>query len=359
MNSNITAASISYELAVNEYVKLPPIEIVLDEPIRIVGKCVLEGSGHETRLNATGNFPAITMADADEKPSDVLVKSLRITRTNTLGATEAQDESDGIRVWGDRVTVEDVWIDDCWQGVNCASGLDSTSSKLRLNRCSITHADPDEFSSFTGIHLADVDGVIIEGCQPGASYVPWLYPDSGTRNFYGVARVFKFVPVAASTTRTHAAFAGDDASNTFPGPIVQPDVPRVLSVTFGASWDGGSVRVDGTDVFGQPEVEFFSADPGNTVTGEVVFATVTSISKTAVGADSDTASVGIGNEIGIPAIPTEANGVLLVDNTPEDVSVEIDAYSFIPTTNPNGSHVYQLLCNVLEGVTAVYNEPEV
>ena len=56
--------------------------------------------------------------------------------------------------------------------------------------------------------------------------------------------------VAASTTAIHAAVQ-ESAANAFPGPITQPDVPRRLTATFAAGWQGGDITITGRDANGK------------------------------------------------------------------------------------------------------------
>lgn len=109
---------------------------------------------------------------------------------------------------------------------------------------------------------------------------------------FGVAR-------AADTTLVHAAHAGGGA-DVFPGPITSPGAadPRNVTVTFSGGWTAGDISVNGLDHMGNAVSENFGSSPGNTVVGNVVFETVTEISKTMPGAG--TASVGIGDKLGIP-----------------------------------------------------------
>lgn len=100
----------------------------------------------------------------------------------------------------------------------------------------------------------------------------------------------------------HAAVAGT-AANAFPGPISQPDVPRILTASFGATWDGGDITIVGTDTFGKVVTETIADSPAATVPGTQVFATVTSISKQTVGVDADTVTIGVATGAPYYSIP--------------------------------------------------------
>lgn len=162
-----------------------------------------------------------------------------------------------------------------------------------------------------------------------------------------VARLFQVsAPAAASTTAVHAGYAGNNASNTFPGPFTNPVVPRNLTVTFGATWDGGTVNVVGTDQYDVAINENFVPGAGTTVTGTKVFKTATSATKSLVGVDAATASIGTGTKLGVVANLTSAFGILTVDGAAEAVTVDATNDAFTPTTAPNGARVYVLAANL-------------
>lgn len=92
----------------------------LTQPIYVPSGAILEGVGYRTELRCAGDFPAIVFQNqtADTKPERSRVARLRITRTNTAGSpASAQAESDGVVVRGDDLALEDLWIEDCWNGV--------------------------------------------------------------------------------------------------------------------------------------------------------------------------------------------------------------------------------------------------
>lgn len=112
-----------------------------------------------------------------------------------------------------------------------------------------------------------------------------------------VAQVFTIAAPATSVT-VHAAYGGDQPE-AFPGPFTNPDVPRVLSVAFGATWDGGDVEVTGTDQYDNPVTEMFVANPGGATTGTRIFKTVTAATHSMVGVDAETATIDVGNSFGV------------------------------------------------------------
>lgn len=150
-------------------------------------------------------------------------------------------------------------------------------------------------------------------------------------------------PAAADTTGVHAAVQADDA-NAFPGPITNPDVPRNLQVAFAASWDGGDVTIVGTDQFGAAQTETIADSAGSTVAGTKIFATVTSITKETVGATTNTASVGLGDILGVPVKLTGAtSNVLFADGATEAGTFDATEHSVETTTAPDGSTNFLVL----------------
>lgn len=153
-------------------------------------------------------------------------------------------------------------------------------------------------------------------------------------------------PATASTTGVHAGFAGNDASNDFPGPFTNPDVPRNVTVTFAAGWDGGNVNIVGTDQYDQAVNETINSAPGTTAAGAKIFKTVTAATKSAVGAAADTASIGIGDKLGVVANIADAVGIMTVDGIAEAVVIDATYDGFTPTTLPNGARDYVLVANL-------------
>lgn len=152
-------------------------------------------------------------------------------------------------------------------------------------------------------------------------------------------------PDAAGTTDVHAAVQADDA-NAFPGPITAPDVPRTLQVAFAASWDGGDVTVVGTDQFGNAQTETFADVAGTTVAGSKIFKTVTSITKETVGATTNTASVGYGPILGIPAKLSGTSHLLFADGVAEAGTFDATENSVDTATAPDGSAEFVVMVKV-------------
>jgi hypothetical protein len=148
-------------------------------------------------------------------------------------------------------------------------------------------------------------------------------------------------PATKATVNIHAAFAGNDASNDFPGAFANPDVARNLRVTFAGGWDGGNVTVVGVDQFGSAVTEVFVAAAGSAVVGVKVFASVTSATKGAVGAAADAASIGTGDKLGLTGDLVASVGELTKDGVTQAATWDATASGVTPSTNlPNGARVY-------------------
>lgn len=129
--------------------------------------------------------------------------------------------------------------------------------------------------------------------------------------------------------------------------FTNPDLPRSISVAFGASWDGGNLTVAGLDQFGAPVSEVITANPGNTVNGSQVFATVTSATLASSGSGVGTATIGVGLKLGVPFKLTNTSAIVYVDGVNEVASaVSVTFNSITTTTAPNGSHNFQAQVNV-------------
>ena len=97
-----------------------------------------------------------------------------------------------------------------------------------------------------------------------------------------------FPPLIASTL--HAAVAGSDA-NAFPGPFAEPLCAQVVAVVTGATYDGGAVTLVGTDADGNVITEVVTPVINETVETVKAFKTITSATKTTVGASADTVTL--------------------------------------------------------------------
>ncbi len=90
----------------------------------------------------------------------------------------------------------------------------------------------------------------------------------------------------------HAAVQESAAVGSFTA-ITQPDIPRKLSATFAAGWQGGDITITGLDADGKRISEVIADSAGSTVNGTLVFATVFTIEKELVAGTTDTVSIGV------------------------------------------------------------------
>lgn len=175
---------------------------------------------------------------------------------------------------------------------------------------------------------------------------PTPTPDPNPASY---AKVFTvLLPAQADLVSVHAAHAASGIS-PFPSPA-SPDKPRNLQVFMDSGWDGGDVRVDGTDQFDVAVFEVFATGSNVTRVGSKVFKTVTSVTKTLVGTGA-TASVGIGNSLGLAGhlLAGSVDAMLFVNNLAEPGTLDSTYNSFTPTgTLPDGLTSYALIVNVTD-----------
>ena len=181
-----------------------------------------------------------------------------------------------------------------------------------------------------GVSGALIDFLNIDGTAAGWIAIPaggsaWTLQDLGA-------------PAAKQVANIHALFAGNDASNIFPGPFNDPDTSRNLRVTFVAGWDGGDVTVVG-ECRGEPQTEIFAANPGATVVGTEPFEAVTSATKGAVGINPAAACIGDGDSLGLASLPLSALDTLTADGVNE-VGTWGATGTVKPTTAPDGAVVF-------------------
>lgn len=176
-------------------------------------------------------------------------------------------------------------------------------------------------------------------------------------NTFGYTETRKKVSVGSSTAIL-AATNGATATQTVTAGIVQPDVPRVLSVTPTVNNTGGnpmSITVNGVNVEGKPFSEVFIIPVGSTtiVNGIKAFKSVTSV-VIPQQTSGLTITVGTLNKLGINHrlfnqqttvkvfSATAAYGTLTQQGAPTVVSseAEIERNTVSPATTPDGSTFY-------------------
>ncbi len=214
----------------------------------------------------------------------------------------------------------------------------------------VTDADiPDVVD--TAVAAADIPGAV--AAEVGTADIPGAVAAEIEAELAASARAgfreVDGVPAEKTVDAVHADYHGNDAENNFPGAITDPDVYRNISVTFGATWDGGDVTIVGEDQFDNPVTEVITPGAGTTVFGSDIFKVVTGISKELVGDDGEgtnVASVGVGDKLGVITPTLGTFGFVMVDSVPEAVTLFPADSAFEPTTLPNGARVYVLLANL-------------
>jgi len=194
-------------------------------------------------------------------------------------------------------------------------------------------------------------GSIITCTDSGAQYIhdgtgTWDQQLDANSTFQDAADLQDMVteavlaPTADAVAAIHAGFPGNNASNDFPGAFTNPDVPRNLSFTFGAAWDGGNVTPVGTDIDDAPCTEVITAPGGGGVVQSLkIYKTVTSATKGAIGIDAATCSIDSWHMLGLVNPPAVDGGILSVAGLTEAAtwSAAPQAKGFTPTTLPDGA----------------------
>lgn len=168
-------------------------------------------------------------------------------------------------------------------------------------------------------------------------------------------------PAAKSVNSVHAGITADSSEATFGAAetFTAPDVARNLRVVMATDWDGGDVVVHGTDQFGAPQTETFTAGGGVTRVGVKVFKTVHAAFKTLVGAEPVAATIGTGDKVGAgKQLQVDANKVLTLVGTGAIAGTwDLDNSGVTPEAShvPDGAKTFTLTCNVSPVVSAPAN----
>ena len=168
-----------------------------------------------------------------------------------------------------------------------------------------------------------------------------------------VAAMANLGPVLAATT-TGKATQKDLNALSLPATlaaIVQPDVPRNVKLTITDGNSGISVytiTVAGKAPDGTSITEIFTFADGLTPAGSKIFASITSVTISALtGAGAaDTLDLGYGTKLGVP-LPYGSTGLLIVNLSIDGVveassATDTTNNSFIPTTAPNGTKLVKV-----------------
>lgn len=160
------------------------------------------------------------------------------------------------------------------------------------------------------------------------------------------ARLFSVGAVAAKgTTEVHALIDTAAITETTTG-FTNPDVPRNLRVTKAASWDGGTVTINGTNQFDEIISETFPALVAGLEVGTKIFKTVTGSLHSIALDGGNGYSIGTGDLIGLPVRVADTVGLGFVAAVPEAITVDATVHGFTPTTLPAAT-TYLVLANAL------------
>ena len=154
-------------------------------------------------------------------------------------------------------------------------------------------------------------------------------------------------PVAASSIAMVSGWGGGTA-NTYGGVIGQPDVPRCLRYTFSNTWTGGNVTITVTFDGASASYVIVSAPGSNNVDiPAALFTTVTSITKTVVGAG--TVSLGYGDTLGVTSGGANVDqfgiGIANGSTTTTTSTARADGRAVTFGLSPNGGRTFVYTAN--------------
>lgn len=160
----------------------------------------------------------------------------------------------------------------------------------------------------------------------------------------GGGRVEKILTNPAATSANNCvASTAASAANALTLADATPDFPRNVTATFAALWDGGDIVLVGLDHTGAPATETLASNAGSTRAGVVAWKSITSASKTVVGATANAVTLGYTNVFGIGAKPLVAGSQLCFhDGVGEASTLDATNGTIAPTTAPNGTVDYVL-----------------
>lgn len=170
-------------------------------------------------------------------------------------------------------------------------------------------------------------------------------------------------PVAADVDYVIPGFAANGGNMHNGVGFQNPDVPRNLTCSFPADWDGGDVTVPIYDQYGLFSNEVFVAEGnlGTTVVGTKICASLAgNVTKTTVGAVASEVTIGVGNKIGLYFGSAGGPGEALVNaynvahtSAPALIGAVLDTLrdAFTPDVVPDGVLKYRLLVNTYHSHT--------
>lgn len=168
-----------------------------------------------------------------------------------------------------------------------------------------------------------------------------------------VSRTFKVTPAIKAANDICLATAGTAAKAM----VIEAGAaakllacPRNIRTICASSWDGGDFLVVGTNQFDEYQTETIAGVATQTTVGAKVWKTIVSITRTVIGINGATATVGTGDTIGVPMKLANDCGILVADTagTPvlavATVSATYSAYA--TSVAPDGTKVFQFIGNV-------------
>jgi hypothetical protein len=143
---------------------------------------------------------------------------------------------------------------------------------------------------------------------------------------------YTVAPTVKSATATMLATALTAAPQVgFTTGLVQPDVPRNITIKGNAAGNAGNVVIHGTDINGTVVSDTIALNAAVEVVGLVAFKTITSVDLPAeTHAGTDTVSLGRGVKIGLPVALADA-ALLLA----HEFNGANDAGTFVPSATIN------------------------
>lgn len=139
-----------------------------------------------------------------------------------------------------------------------------------------------------------------------------------------------------------ASVAGNSAGTALTV-AANPDIPRNLVATFGATYDAGDLTVKGVDQFGHPATEVLASNAGGTTTGSVAWRAITSVTRAVHGTTTGTVKVGTGAKLGIGFKVKNSVHLFTCDGVAEAATLDATNGTVTSTTAYNGAHDYKLL----------------
>ena len=266
--------------------------------------------------------------------------------TQAADVTELTDNSGGVDPADDTIAVitTAAEITDNSTGVDPTDDTIAAITEAATITDSSTGADPgdDTIAAITeAVTITDNSG----GADPGDDTIAVIADPSGSAAMVPMTNVA--AAASAATQLDIAAASGGEAMTT----PVQPTHPRniVITVTDGdTSISAFAITVSGTAPDGTAITEVFSFADGLVQTGDVVFATLTSVVLTSVTGNGagDLLDAAWGVKLGV-SLPYGSTGLsivkLSVDGTIEAAAAtDTTNNSFTATTAPNGAHDYEV-----------------